>query len=401
MNEDRDVVGENPGRSRLVLPSLVVTRFALGAPSLLISLLLIEIGTTFGQSVGVTGQISTVSSVAAFVMALLMGFLSMRFRPKPLLLVGMSLFALSAVGCAFSPQFSLMAAFYAMGGLGASMVIPMTVTMVGELYPLSERATAIGYLLAGGALSFVIGAPSIILIAGYGGWRTAFLGFVVPFVVLGMLLLYLGLPSNPSGETTATGEGGFVEGFRDVLTNGSAFSCLIGSALNAACWQAIVFYSASFMRQRFQVSAGFASIYIIGGALSYIVGSVVSGRIVNMFGRKRVTVITSVLAGAFTIIYYNVPGLWISTALAYVASLFTGFRSSASSSLTLEQVPAYRGTMMSVSSATGNMGVALGAGLGGLMLLWYDYNMLGVVLGGAGIAASLLFQLLARDPTAE
>ena len=399
MDEDGGVVSDNPGRSRLVLPSLVLTRFALGAPSLLISLLLIEIGATFGQSVGATGQISTVSSVAAFVAALLMGFLSMRFRPKPLLLAGMSLFALSAVGCAFSPQFSLMVAFYAMGGFGASMVIPMTTTMVGELYPLSERATAIGYLLAGGALSFVIGAPSIILIAGYGGWRTAFLGFVVPFVLLGMLLLYLGLPSNPSEEAAATEGGGFVEGFRDVLMNGSAVSCLIGSALNAACWQAVVFYSASFMRQRFQVSTGFASIYIIGGALSYTVGSLVSGRYVNRFGRKRVTVITSVLAGAFTLLYYNVLDIWASIFLAYVASLFTGVRSSASSSLTMEQVPSYMGTMMSITSAIDNMGVAVGAGLGGLMLLWYDYNVLGVVLGGAGIAASLLFQLLTREPT--
>jgi hypothetical protein len=33
------------------------------------------------------------------------------------------------------------------------------------------------------------------------------------------------------------------------------------------------------------------------------------------------------------------------------------------------------------------------------MLLWYDYNMLGVVLRGAGIAAALLFQLLMRNPT--
>jgi len=399
LDEDGGVVSENPGRSRLVLPSLVVTRFALGAPSLLISLLLIEIGATFGQSVGATGQISTVSSVAAFVAALLMGFLSMRFKPKPLLLVGMSLFALSVVGCAFSPQFSLMVAFYAIGGFGASMVIPMTVTMVGELYPLSERATAIGYLLAGGALSFVIGAPSIILIAGYGGWRTAFLGFVLPFILLGSVLSYLGLPSYPSEEATAKGEGGFIEGFRDVLMNSSAVSCLIGSALNAACWQAVVFYSASFMRQRFQVSAGFASMYIIGGALSYTVGSLVSGRFVNRFGRKRVTVITSILTGAFTLLYYNVLDIWASIFLAYVASLFTGVRSSSSSSLTMEQVPTFRGTMMSISSAIDNMGVALGAGLGGLMLLWYDYNMLGVTLGGAGIAASLLFQLWTREPT--
>ncbi len=323
-----------------------------------------------------------------------------RIRPKHLMLLGMSFFSLSAVGCAFSPQFSLMVAFYALGGLGASMVIPMTSTMVGDLYPLSERATVIGYLMASGALSFVIGAPGITFIAGYGGWRTAFLGFVLPIVLLGTLLSYLGLPSNPPGEGTSTGGRGLVEGFRDVLMNSSAVACLIGSALNAACWQAIVFYSASFMRQRFQISTGFASLYIIGGASIYTVGSLVSGRVINRFGRKRTTVTMSVLAGAFTLLYYNVPDLWISTALSYVASLFTGFRSSASGSLTLEQVPAYRGTMMSVSSATGNLGVALGAWLGGLMILWYDYNMLGVALGGAGVAASLLFQLLVRDPTA-
>ena len=253
--------------------------------------------------------------------------------------------------------------------------------------------------MASGALSFVIGAPVMTFVAGYGGWRTPFLVFVVPLVALGTVLSYLGLPSVPSGEAVSADGRGIGEGFREVLMNRSAVACLLGSALNAACWQAIVFYSASFLRQTFQVSAGFASLYIIGGASIYTVGSLFSGRIIDRFGRKRTPVIMSILGGAFTLLYYNVSDLWMSTALSYVASPFTGFRSSASGSLTLEQVPAYRGTMMSVSSATGNMGVALGAGLGGLMLLWYDYNMLGVTLGGAGIAASLLFQLLVREPT--
>ncbi|TRO46378.1 MFS transporter, partial [Candidatus Bathyarchaeota archaeon] len=387
------------GRGRLLLPSLVVTRFVLGIPSLLVSLLLIEIGDTFGQGVGATGQISTVASMAAFIGALTMGVLSMRFNHRGLLLAGMTLFAIAAVGCAFSPLFPILVAFYALGGLGASMAIPMTSTMVGELYPISERASVMGYLLGSGALSFVVGAPVISFIAGFGGWRTAFLIFVVPLVALGTALSYLGIPSLPSeGEASIKGRG-VGEGFREVLLNRSAVACLLGSAVNAACWQAVVFYGVSFLRQRFQVSAGFASLYIIGGASIYTVGSVVSGRIIDRFGRKRTTVAMSALAGAFTIIYYNVSDLWISTALSYVASLVTGFRSSASGSLTLEQVPAYRGTMMSVSSAAGNMGVALGAGLGGLMLLRYDYGALGIALGGTGVAASLLFQLLSRDPT--
>jgi predicted MFS family arabinose efflux permease len=53
------------GVGRLVLPSLLVSRFVIGVPPLLVSLLLIEIGETFGQSVGAAGQMSKVSSAVA------------------------------------------------------------------------------------------------------------------------------------------------------------------------------------------------------------------------------------------------------------------------------------------------------------------------------------------------
>jgi len=52
---DDSGVPEGSGVGRLVLPSLVVTRLALGVPYLAMSLLLIEIGETFGLSVGAAG----------------------------------------------------------------------------------------------------------------------------------------------------------------------------------------------------------------------------------------------------------------------------------------------------------------------------------------------------------
>jgi predicted MFS family arabinose efflux permease len=397
-NYDRGV-SEALGPGRLVLPSLVVTRLALGIPPVFMGLLLIEIGTTFQQSVGAVGQITMVSSVVSVVGALLMGFLSIRYRHKHLLLVGMVLFALSTVGCAFSNLFPLMVAFYALSGLGIAMGTPMIITMVGELYPISKRASAMGYVMAGVALAFMIGAPAITFISGFGGWRAAFLAFVFPLAVLGTVMSYFTLPSITSAEGIFPGGRGYSEGFKEILRNRSAVVCLLGSALNEASWQAIILYGISFMRQVFHASTGFSSMFIIGGALIYTIGSVVSGRIIDRFGRKRTTVATSVLAGAFITFYFVVPDVWISTALAYIACLFTGVRSSANTSLTLEQTPAYRGTMMSVNTGSWYLGTALGAGLGGLMLHWYDYGALGVALGGAGVAASILFQLLAKDPT--
>jgi len=79
--------------------------------------------------------------------------------------------------------------------------------------------------------------------------------------------------------------------------------------------------------------------------------------------------------------------------------LFIGMTSTASSSLTLEQTPGFRGTMMSVNSAASSMGSTLGAGVGGLALLVFDYGGMALSLGLMGIAAAIVFQLLAIDPT--
>jgi DHA1 family inner membrane transport protein len=276
----------------------------------------------------------------------------------------------------------------------------MIFSILGELYPVSKRASVTGIVMSGVSLAFLIGAPAITYIAGFGSWRTAFLAFVFPVVAISTVLSYLGLPSVHPGEEASAERRGVGEGFKEILVNRSAVVCLLGTALNEACWQAVLLYTISFLRQRYLVSTGSASMIIIGGALIYTIGSVVSGKVIDRFGRKRTTVAMSLLAGAFTIIYHKVLGLWITVGLIYVASLFTGFRSSANTSLTLEQVTEYRGTMMSANTASWYIGMALGAWLGGLMLLWYDYDMLGVALGGAGVAAALLFQLLARDPTA-
>ena len=389
---------ENSNISKIVLLSLLISQFTIGCPSLLVGLLLIDIGITFGLSVGVSGQLNTFSASVAFIASLLMGFLSIRHNSKKLLLTGTTLFILGTFGCAFASRFSIMLLFYALVGFGISMIMPMISTIVAELYELKKRATIIGYTMASGALSFVIGSPIIIYIASLGGWRLPFLYFILPTALLSAGLSVKGLPSSTQSLKSSSYNKSFLESFREILTKRSAMACLFGTALAAACWQAIVFYSVSFLRQRFLLSSDFTSLFIVFGALSYTIGSLVSGYVVNKFGRKKVTVISSVLAGVFTIMFLNVSNLWESIGLAFLGSLFSGVRASSSSSLTLEQIPKYRGAIMSLSSATGNIGVALGSGLGGFALLWYDYKTLGMALGVLGILAAIIYQLLVIEP---
>jgi DHA1 family inner membrane transport protein len=383
---------------RLFLSSLVVSSFATGPITVLAALLLIDIGNTFNTSVGVTGQINTAYSVAAFIFALLTGVLSVRFKHKSLLLTGVLLMAISALGCFLALDFRVLLVFFSLSGAGYAMVNPMAFTLVGEHFPLEKRANAIGWIVAGGALVYVIGAPIIALISGFEGWRFPLLWFVLPVLFTSLLMAFFGLPSASKNSQTSSDTKTLLN-FKDVLLNRSAVACLIGDILRSAAFVAIVLYATSFFRQRFLIPTDLASLILLGGALSYVLGSLTSGLLVNRFGRKTSTVLTALLSGIFTVAYVFTPNLWLSLVLMLTASWFFGMVASSANSLTLEQVPRLRGTMMSIDTAVINIGSALGTMSGGLALLYLDYEGLGSVLGAIGIVAAIVFYLLAKDPT--
>jgi predicted MFS family arabinose efflux permease len=54
--------------------------------------------------------------------------------------------------------------------------------------------------------------------------------------------------------------------------------------------------------------------------------------------------------------------------------------------------------MMSLNSGSNRLGGALGSAVGGLILTFGGYSLLGIVLGIAGITAFLVIFLFARDP---
>lgn len=399
MSETTVSVEQKHPSGRLTLPALVVSRFATQPPGLLIGLLLVDIGIAFGTPVGVTGQIRSISYFVSVIFALFMGVLSVRFKHKSLLVMGLVFLTVSASGCGFAQNFDMMLVTYAVSGLGMAMVAPMCLTLVGEHFPEEKRPSAIGWVVAGMPIAYVVGSPAIGLIASLGGWRLAFLGFVLPVSFLTLLLAAKGIPTTRGVDQPKISLRGYLDGFKGILSNISADACLVGTALSMAAWAAILTYSPSFFRQRFMVSTSFASVYLLIAALCYMSGSLVSSKFVKKIGRKPFTVLAAFLAGAFITSYASLPNLWLSMALAFLGSLFAGMRVTASNSLTLEQVPKFRGTMMSINTAADNAGSSIGAAAGGLALILFNYEGMAVSLGAMGIASAIVFYLLAIDPT--
>ena len=394
-----DVRSNEISRRKLFLTSLATANFASGPITVLAALLLIDIGKTFSIDVGMTGQINTTYSIAAFIFALSTGALSIRFKHKSLLLAGLVLMSVSAFACFLAPDFLTMLVSYSLSGAGYAMVNPMAFALVGAHVPLEKRASAIGWIVAGGALAYVIGAPVIALMSGFEGWRFPLLGFVIPTLLASLLLAFLGLPSASIERQVSADRETYLGSFKEILVNRSAVACLVGDILRSAAFVAIVLYATSFFRQRFSVPTDSASLILLGGALFYVLGSLASGLFVNRFGRKPGAVLTALLSGIFAIAYVFTPNLWFSIVLMLIASWFFGMVASAANSLTLEQIPRLRGTMMSIDTAVINIGSAIGTTVGGLALLYLNYEGLASVLGAIGIVAAMVLYLLAKDPT--
>ncbi|MFC3532801.1 MFS transporter [Vogesella facilis] len=115
------------------------------------------------------------------------------FGKRRLLLGGLALFSLASLLCALAPSLPLLIAARALQGLGAAVMMALTLAFVGELVPADKTGSVMGLLGTTSALGTALG-PSLggLLIAAL-GWRAIFL-LNVPLGLLALWLVWRQLP---------------------------------------------------------------------------------------------------------------------------------------------------------------------------------------------------------------
>ena len=114
---------------------------------------------------------------------------------RRLFLGGIALFTAASLLCGVAPTLWLLITARAVQGLGAAIMMALTVALVGETVPKAKTGSAIGLLGTMSAIGTTLG-PSVggVLIAGL-GWRTIFL-VNVPVGILNFLLAHRHLPDD-------------------------------------------------------------------------------------------------------------------------------------------------------------------------------------------------------------
>ncbi|WP_235558243.1 MDR family MFS transporter [Sphaerimonospora mesophila] len=96
------------------------------------------------------------------------------FGRKPVMFFGIAVFLLGSMLCGIAWSMPTLILFRAIQGIGAGAVQPMSVTMVGDMYSVAERARVQGYLASVWGVSAVVGPTLGGVFSEYVSWRWIF-----------------------------------------------------------------------------------------------------------------------------------------------------------------------------------------------------------------------------------
>lgn len=387
-------VAEKKGLSRLFIPSVVLPYFTTFMANGIIMLILFDItaeffGSATPSTLGIVGQLSTFNSAAEAVFSLLMGFLAIRFRHRPLFLTGVLLIAISSIGNFLAPSFLIMQIFFIIEGIGSVLISITGLSLLGDFLPAEKRHKAVSYTLAATFLSVTVGSPIVGFITSLSGWRFSFLLYSFPIAIIGLLIAYFGIPKSNKKIVTKQD---YIENFKKVLLNKSALACLISQLMFLG--SVVGMYVIAFYQYQFQMQTSVSSIILVACALLIVIGSVVAGRIVTRFGIKRTTILCFILDGITLAATFQMTDLWAALILNFIHVFFFGIAVTSFNCLALDQIPQSRSTMMSMTSLFGKIGNTTAAAISGFVLFAFSsFPISGLVFGVMTftIVAILLF----------
>ncbi len=153
---------------------------AVMAASFMIAIEATIVSTAMPQIAGRLGDLHLYSWVfSSFLLAqtattVVFGKLADLYGRRSVLLVGIGIFLLGSVLCGLSWSMPALIAFRLVQGLGAGAIQPVSITVIGDLYPAHERGRVQGWLASVWGVSSIIGPLAGGLIIGHASWAWVF-----------------------------------------------------------------------------------------------------------------------------------------------------------------------------------------------------------------------------------
>jgi FSR family fosmidomycin resistance protein-like MFS transporter len=232
----------------------------------------------FGVNYTQLGLLLTIFFVVSCAVQTASGFIVDRFGPRPVLLAGLALIGLAALGYALSPNYAVMALCAAVAGVGNGVFHPVDYTLLNAKVHKSRLGHAYSVHGITGSLGWALAPALMVSVAVAFGWRAALLsGAAVAFVVLGVIIwhrdrLQLAMPkAAPKSAVGRPAEGAF-----DFLRLPAVWMCFGFFLFYAGSLSVVQTYASEAARQLHDVplhlAAACLTVYMVCSAAGMVAG---------------------------------------------------------------------------------------------------------------------------------
>ncbi len=122
-----------------------------------------------------------------------------RFGLRNVFAIGIGLFVLASMACAFAPTPGFLILARAIQGAGAALMVPGSLAIIAKAYPREERGRAIGIWASAASLTTILGpviGGFVLTLFGDWSWRLIF-AINLPLGAIALALLLLKVPADP------------------------------------------------------------------------------------------------------------------------------------------------------------------------------------------------------------
>lgn len=381
---------------------LAVISFLVGTSEFIIAGILDKVAEDTEVSVSAAGQLITVFSLSyAFGTPFLMA-VTARMERRKLLLYSLGLFALGNGIAVALPGFEFLVISRIILALSTGVFVVTALTVASKLAPPEKQGSAIATLVMGFSTALIVGVPLGRVAASAYDWKFIF-GGLGALGLAAMLVIFFAIPRTDGEEPVPLSKQlALLKRPKIAVALFVTFSWIAGYSI-------VYTYISPFLLTITGLSEQGVSAGLFAFGIASLIGSKIGGFSTDKWGAPR-TLISGMLLHALALVLLAMAGQ--SSAVVFLLLMLWAF--SAWSSGPTQQyhlmtlAPEASGIMLSLNTSILQLGMAAGAGLGGVVVEQASLSSIswigaaGVIIAAGTAAASFrISRSRSRRKTAE
>ncbi|OUQ86532.1 MFS transporter [Brevibacillus brevis] len=378
---------------------LALISFLVGTSNYIVSGILDRIAETLGTNVAAAGQLITVYSLAYAVGTPILMALTAKMDRLKLLLYSLGLFIAANLLTFIMSDFGFFITARIITALGAGVVTVNALSIAAKIAPPGKQASAIANVTMGITASLIIGVPLGRMIASAFGWKAVFLAIAI-VGGLAMLIIAAVIPRMQGDKPIP-----LIKQFA-LLKKPQVLVALAITFFWLGGYSLVYTYLSPFLLEVTHLNESLISAALFVFGVASLIGSKVGGYSADKRGIKY-TLVSGMVLHVISLILLSLVGQSVIAVFAIlILWSFAAWSSAPAQQLNLVSlVPESTGVMLSLNSSMMQLAMAVGAGIGGLIvnrvslasITWF--GVLGVLI--AIIAVFVLSRMASRHSVVQ